>query len=460
MLSPADVVAVHEAALRVLDRTGVLVHDDEAVALLSARGARTDGRRVFVGERAVQAALATAPSSFTLHGRTPARDLRFGDGKTVYGSCSGPAFVLDGDRVRPGTLADLEDAIKLGHLSPVIGYHGDSVELMDLPEDLRTRRGTHARVVLSDKAYEPVASADADLDVAEAVCAILFGAGWRERPRGLIVLNTSSPLQLTGETARILVRWARLGQPACVTACVMGGTTGPAAPAGTLVVQHAEVLAALVLAQAAGEGSAFVYGGLSTMASLRTGAAMFGTPEFARMAVATVQLGHHCGLPVRAGAAVTDAHVPDAQAAAESLQGVAGAARAGADFVFQAAGILSSFNVLSLEKFVLDDDMLVAERAVRQPLDVGEDGIAGDVIAEVGPGGSYLSAGHTRAHARDHHRPTFLARDALEKWTAAGADDARNAAGREVARRLEAYRPPEDLDSLVRRQLDDTLLGS
>ena len=148
----------------------------------------------------------------------------------------------------------------------------------------------------------------------------------------------------------------------------MGGTTGPATPAGTLVVQHAEVLAALVLAQAAGEGSPFIYGGLSTMASLRTGAALFGTPEFAQMAVASVRLAHHCGLPVRAGAAVTDAHVPDAQAAAESCRGVAGAVRAGSDFVFQAAGILSSFNVLSLEKFVLDDEMLIALRSLEWPV--------------------------------------------------------------------------------------------
>jgi trimethylamine--corrinoid protein Co-methyltransferase len=458
VLSPADLVAVHEAALRVLATTGVLVHDDAGVALLRAHGARADGRRVFVGAGAVQAALAAAPSSFTLHGRAPARDVRFGDGHTVFGSCSGPAFVLDGDRVRPGTLADLEATVKLGHVSSTIEYHGDSVAPMDVAEERRTLRGTHARIVLSDKASEPVASTDTDVDVALAVHEILYGAAWHDRPRGLIILNTSSPLQITGETARILVRWARLGQPTCVTACVMGGTTGPATPAGVLTVQHAELLAALVLAQAAGEGSPFIYGALSTMASLRTGAARFGTPEFALMAAASVQLAHHCGLPVRAGAAVTDAHLPDAQAATESRQGVAGAVEAGTDFVFQAAGILSSFNVLSLEKFVLDDEMLGAQRALESPLRAEQDDLAEDVIAAVGPGGSYLSAGHTRAHARDFDGQTFLGQDAQEKWAASGGADARQAAAGEVARRLEAFSPPNDLDPVVRRQLDAYLL--
>ena len=185
MIAETDIAAIHEAALRVLAQTGVVVHDDEAVGLLRARGARTDGRRVFVDEGAVQAALAAAPSSFTLRGRSPARDVRFGDGHTVYGSCSGPAFVLDGDRVRPGSLADLEATIKLGHMSSTIEYHGDSVELLDLPEERRTPLGMHARLVLSDKAAEWLATTDADLDVAVAAHEILHGAAWHDVPRGL-----------------------------------------------------------------------------------------------------------------------------------------------------------------------------------------------------------------------------------------------------------------------------------
>ena len=45
-------------------------------------------------------------------------------------------------------------------------------------------------------------------------------------------------------------------------------------------------------------------------------------------------------------------------------------------------------------------------------------------------------------------------RDALEKWQAGGAEELRAAAQREVARRLEEHEPPDDLDPVVRRQLD------
>jgi trimethylamine---corrinoid protein Co-methyltransferase len=456
-----SVVAIHESALRVLERTGVLIQDDEAVDLLRARGVRCDGRRVHLTEDQVQAALATAPSSFVLAGRRPELGLPLGgaDGR-VFGSGSGAAYMLErgpdgrGAVMRPGTLADLEATAKLGHALPAIDFNSDCMEPLDLPEGERTRRGTYVRLIASDKAIEWVASVDEDVDEGERINEILFGARWHERPRALIVLNTTAPLQISGETARIMLRWARLGQPVCVTSCVMGGTTGPASLAGVLAVQHAEVLATLVLGQAARQGSPFVYGGLPVMASLRTGAARFGGPEFVRMAVATAQLAHLCGVPVRAGAACTDSHAVDARAMAESAEGLSAAVFAGAHFLFQGAGIMSSFNALSLEKYVLDADLIATLRAAVDPIRGGEDALAEDVIDAVGPGGGYLGQAHTRRHARDFEYPGLQAPEAFERWATAGGEDAASVAARRVTELLEAHVPPDDLDAVTRRQLD------
>jgi len=454
---PAElpVGAVHESALRVLERTGVLVQDDEAVGLLRSRGVRCDGRRAFIPEGVVRAALATAPSSFVLAGRRPELDLPLGGAEgRVFGSGSGAAYVVDGATMRPGVLTDLEVTAKLGHQLPAIDFNSDCMEPLDLPESLRTRRGTYARLVASDKAIEWVTTVDEDADDSERINEILFGASWSERPRALTVLNPTAPLQISGETARILLRWARLGQPVCMTSCVMGGTTGPATLAGVLVVQHSEVLATLVLAQAAREGAPFVYGGLPVMASMRTGAARFGAPEFSRLTVATAQLAHHCGLPVRAGAAATDAHAVDARAMAESAEGLSAAVFSGAHFLFQAAGTLSSFNALSLEKYVLDADLIDALRSATGVVHVGPDELAEDVIDAAGPGGSYLGQSHTRRHARDFECAGAPPLDSFERWAAAGGEDAVAVAAGRVRELLAAHEPPDDLDEVTRRQLD------
>jgi trimethylamine--corrinoid protein Co-methyltransferase len=453
VLTGAEIEALHGAALRVLEGTGVLVHDDEAVALLRAAGMRSDGRRVFIGESAVERALADTPPAFTLAARTPHREVSFGVGSTVCGSASGPAYVLESGQVRPGTLEDLRDSVKLGHQSDPIEYNGDSVEALDVPEERRTRCGVLARLTLSDKACEWVAACEDDLDVAAAANEILFGARWHETPRALIILNTNSPLQLTAETARIIMRWARLRQPMCVTSCVMGGTTGPATLAGVLVVQHAEVLAALVLAQLARPGCPFIYGGVSTMSSLRDGAPHFGTAEAMRLTEATAQMARSCRLPVRTGGAVTDAHSVDAQAAMESAAGLCAAMHSGADFLFQAAGILGSFNVFSREKFVMDVETLRLLDSSRAPIGVEAEDLAVDVIEAAGPAGDYLRQSHTRRHARDFDEPAFFVRETYERWVAAGERDSRSKAAMQAEQMLAAHVAPDDLDAVVLRQL-------
>jgi trimethylamine--corrinoid protein Co-methyltransferase len=133
--------------------------------------------------------------------------------------------------------------------------------------------------------------------------------------------------------------------------------------------------------------------------------------------------------------------------------------RTGADFIMQGAGVLSSFNVTSVEKLVMDEELAALLRAELRPAGADAEQLAEDVIDDVGPAGSYLGSGHTRLHARDFLRPSVLMRDALEKWQAGGAEELRAVAQREVARRLEEHVSPDDLDAVIRRQLDEYCLA-
>ena len=136
---------IHDAALRLLDGVGCMVLDPEARALLKKHGASAEGECVRIGRGLVDEALATVPSAYTVAGRRLELDLRVAlDAPPVFASASGPPFVLDGGRQRPGTLADLRTAIALAHLSPNIGVLGYSVEPTDVPDDVRARVVAHA----------------------------------------------------------------------------------------------------------------------------------------------------------------------------------------------------------------------------------------------------------------------------------------------------------------------------
>jgi trimethylamine--corrinoid protein Co-methyltransferase len=400
-------------------------------------------------------ALQTVPAGYTVAGRRPELDLRVAlDAPPVFASASGPPFVLDGGVQRPGTLADLRTAIVLAHLSPNIAVHGYSVEPTDVPEDRRARVAAHALITGSDKASRSTVTTLAELEVALHVMEILYGAEWHAQPRLWSNINSTSPLQFSAEGAQVLLRLARLGQPVLVAVCAMGGTTAPLTAAGLLAVQHAELLLGLVLTQLANPGCPFLYGGTSSLSSMKSGALMMGAPEYWQLMEATVSLGHWLGLPVRAGGSLTDAHVPDAQAGIESALAIDTVLRMDVQFVLHAAGILTSFNCYSPEKFVIDDEVLSALRTARQPLVVDDETLAVDVMGACGPGGTVLNQRHTRRHARDARRHSIMNRDPYLTWRSAGARDLAQVAAERVAESLAAYEPPDDLDALVRRQLD------
>jgi trimethylamine--corrinoid protein Co-methyltransferase len=451
---------IHDASLRMLDDVGCVVLDPEALALLKAHGAVADGQCVRLGRELVDEALATVPSGYTVAGRRPELDLRVAlDAAPVLASASGPPFVLAGGEQRPGTLADLRIAIALAHLSPNIDVLGYSVEPTDVPDDVRARVVAHAHITGSDKANRFTVTNLPELQVATEVLEIVFGAGWHERPRIWSIVNSTSPLQFSEEGCQAILRLARLGQPVCVAVCAMGGTTAPLTLAGVLAVQHAELLAGLVLTQLATPGSPFLYGGTSSISSMHSGALMIGAPEYWSLMEATVQLGHWLGVPVRAGGAVTDSHVPDAQAGIESALALEAVLRMDVQYVLHAAGILSSFNCYSPEKFVIDDELLSALRTAKQPIVIDDDTLALDVVGACGPGGSMLSQAHTRRHARGGRRASIMNRDPYRAWEALGGHDLAAMAAQRVAESLAAYAPPDDLDHVVRRQLDAYCLG-
>ncbi len=405
---------IHEAALTLLEEVGCAVLDPEALALLQANGARVDGERARFGEALVERARSTAPARYTVAGRRPELDLHVGLGEpAVLASASGPPFVLSGGRYRTGTLEDLTAAVRLAHLSPNIDVLGYSVEPGDVPEERRPKVVAHLHATSSDKNCRYTVTSLSELQVATDVLEILHGADWHARSRLWSVVNTTSPLQFSAEGAQVLLRLARLGQPVLVAVCAMGGTTAPITLAGLLAVQHAELLVGLVLTQLANEGTPFLYGGTSSLSSMQSGALMIGAPAYWSLMEATVRLGHWLGVPVRAGGSVTDAHLPDAQAGIESALAMDTVLRTGAQYVLHAAGILSSFNCFSPEKFVIDDEVISGIRVARRPIEVDDETLALDVVKAAGPGGTVLGQRtHAQARARRHppddHEPRAL----------------------------------------------------
>jgi len=103
----------------------------------------------------------------------------------------------------------------------------------------------------------------------------------------------------------------------------------------------------------------------------------------------------------------------------------------------------------SLEKFVLDVEMLDVLAEAMQPLVVDDASLAVDAIDDVGPGGHFFGTAHTLERFETaFHEPSVFTRQNFGQWTDSGAHDAGDRATGVWQQWLRDYeRPPMAADA-------------
>jgi trimethylamine--corrinoid protein Co-methyltransferase len=475
ILSADQVEAVHGAALTILRDTGFEVLSAQALDILVRAGARVerldgargDAGRVRLDPAQVDALVALAPAEFTLRARNPERSLVFGGRHLVIGAVGGPAFVSDLDRGRrPGTQADLEAYVRvIGSLDIIHQEGGGPLEAQDLPAATRYLDLYRALASLLDKSWQCIAFGRDPVEDALEVAAITLSTdrdGLLAEPALMTVVNSNSPLRLDGPMAEGLIAMAEHGQPVVATPFTLAGAMTPATLAGALAQQHAEALFMTALAQLVRPGAPMVYGAFTSNVDMRTGSPAFGTPEYVRAQLATGQLARRVGLPWRTSN-VTASPVVDAQAAYESSMSIWGAVTAGANLLYQGAGWLEGGLTASFEKLILDAELLQQIAEVLAPVEVSDDALGLDAIAEVGPGGHFFGSAHTIARFETaFYRPILSDGRTFEAWHEDGARTATQRAYAAWKQLLATYEPPaltpdraEALDAFIERRKRD-----
>ncbi len=399
--SDDEVAHVHDTALRVLEELGLRVLNPAAVELFRRAGARVgpSSAMVFLDRGMVEQALAAAPGSISLAGAHTGRDVTLGGRSVAFLGVGGPPHVTDIDRgKRPGTLEDMRGFIKLSQHFEVLHIQCSNVEPQDVPPELRHYASTQSQLELSDKPLFAYARGTAQArDVFEMIRLArgLSEEGFRSRPWCYTVINTNSPRQLDAPMCQGIIDFAEAGQVSVITPFTLAGAMAPITVAGALALQHAEALAGITLAEIVRPGAPVVYGSFTSNVDMKSGSPAFGTPEFIRAAFGAGQLARHIGLPWR-GSAATASNAPDAQATYEFLNSAWGAVLGGVNMLIHGAGWLESGLSASLEKFILDVEML----QVLAEVFLAESGRDDDIfaaIAEVEPGGHFFGSAHTMA---------------------------------------------------------------
>jgi len=453
---------VHEAALRVLDGTGVVVRSASVRAGLAAAGIRVDdaSERVRFAPRQVEAALASAPCAYTLAARDPAADLAL-DGASGWLSLDGSAAEMidvETGRRRASTLDDLVTVSRIGDALPEIGFLWQAVEAGDRPVAVRPLHELRAQLTASSKHVQLMTAvtplqAEGAVELARAVAG--GDAALRERPILSAFEVSLSPLTFEGEALEAALVYARAGVPCGFVVMPIACATAPATPAGVVVLSHAEALAGITILETLVPGAPTFYGACSTTMDLRTGLVACGGPEDLLFQMALAQLGHAAGVPVSIGTFATGAKSPDWQAGLEN--GLSGFASllVGADMC-SGAGLLHAARTYSLGDLVLDAEIWGLLAHLGRGLSISDEDLAVDVIASVGPAGDYLMEDHTLANMRGLWQPRLFDRRTWDGWEASGRPGPQERAAERVRSILASHEPlalpdgvPAELDRIV-----------
>jgi trimethylamine---corrinoid protein Co-methyltransferase len=439
-LAPEEIDRIVSEACSVLERTGVLVENQPARALLSEAGASIAGDRITIPERLVRESIERAPSRVVLYDRdgSPAMDL--GDSRVHFDPGSAAVSVLDhGARAkRPATTADLVRIARLVDRLPHYAAQSTALVPSDVPAQIGDRYRLYLALANCGKPIVTGTFATSGFAPMRAMLAAIRGgeAALAEKPLAIFDACVSPPLKWSDLTCQSLIDSARAMIPAEVIPMPLTGATSPVTLRATVIQHCAEGLSGLVIHQLARPGAPFVFGGACSAFDMRAGSTPMGAIETMMLASAYAQVGRQLGLPTHGYFVVSDAKLVDYQAGLESGIGALIGAMSGIN-VISGAGMLDFLLTQSLEKIVLDHEACgIALRAIRGIENKGEDATA--LIAQVVERGEFLSHGHTRANWRSEIpvASRLIDRASFGDWEAQGGQSAEARAASEVERIL------------------------
>ncbi len=461
ILTAEQVERILDAAFRVLEEAGLEIRSAAAREVYRRAGALVDEstQMVRLGRDIVQAHLTHAPERFVLHARDAARHLHVGDNVVNFGPVTGAPHIndLEGGR-RYGDIEAFRNILKLTHVLGVLHWQGGIVvEPVDLPVTTRHLAMYQAHIECSDIVWAARGIGGVQAQDAIAMSAIEHGCTVEQlasRPTLMTVTNVNSPRRVDEEILENIMVMASHGQCVVITPFTLMGAMAPVTLAGALVQQTAEALSIVTLCQMLRPGAPCVVGGFTSNVDMRTGSPAFGTPEYVHAVLAGAQIGRRLRLPVRTSA-VNASPVVDAQSTYETAFSLQAAILSHSHLINHAAGWLEGGLSASLEKIVVDAELLRNWAEMLKPVSFDDDDLAVDAIKAVAAGGHFFGEAHTLArYERAFYRPLLSDWSNFENWTEAGSRNATVRATGIWKKALAEFVPPP-LDPAVKEAIND-----
>ncbi|MHC4149561.1 MAG: trimethylamine methyltransferase family protein [Planctomycetota bacterium] len=411
VLQEDDIKSILDAAFKILEKTGVVVENDEILERLREYGGQVNVKeqKVRFGKSFVESFINTLQKE-----DWKAKPIKISAAVEIHNG-----YYLDpvDDCFKEWTRERFLDYVKVGkNLKNIDNVYMLGCPLKEVEPGLRP---------LYEKLYcwkYGVEGGEAIWDT--KLCPKIYemwqvyagetGRDLKELYNGKVYLIP--PLRLGKEEAEQFMYFHRKGLYTKVGTMGSLGGTVPVTLAGGLALQLAEGLFISMLQDAFLGSKRFEVFNVLTVLDMSTGASQFGRPERNMLNVAGAQIAKYLGLDFFGHCGLSDAKVPGSEAAFQKVSSVIFNALAcgKANLV---AGLLGVDEVFSPVQMILEDEMIDALKWAFKGFQVNEQTLALDVIDEQGPGGNFLSTEHTLLNFRQAlWQPALSSKEMFAMW--------------------------------------------
>lgn len=461
VLEEALVTRIVDEAFSVLERNGVLIEDPHARGRLADLGlaADPDTHRVTFPRATVEKAIASTPSSITLHDRDGNPGATLEGDEVHFVPASSALRILDRktQQAREGGSADFVEYVKLADGLKNISYLSTAFIPKDVPQDMADAWRLY--MVLAHSKRPVVSGAFTAYGVprmGELMARFRSGRDdLRAKPMAIFTCCPNTPLRWGEDPICNIVDCAEWGIPIEVVPVLLLGMISPATTVGALVLHTAEVLSGLTIAQLVRPGTPVIFGGAPASFHMQLMTNPMTAVEALQVYCGYAQVAKHLKLPCQAYMALSDSKFNDPQSGMETGVGAFLAATAGINSV-SGPGMLEYVNCFSLEKLVFDDEVVAHARRFVRPVEVRGDLPASELMDELVRDKHLLTSEHTLEHwPQELYLPgPMVDRTNWDQWEAQGSRDWRARANEVIDETLAAYEV-EPLDPALHADIQE-----
>ena len=420
LLSDADVERLHDGTLKVLKRKGTKICDQKALQLLADHGCEVDfnEQTAKFPENLVMDCIDKAPGKYEVKARNPENNLLMEAGKVTYFTQSPNMNILDieTNESRCPTKKEFYDFIKICDALDTVDWQTcfPFYGFEDIPACMANLESNACKIRMSDKV-----SQEGTYDINYKFTFEMAKAMDQEIMQ---LLNPMSPSTYYKEHVDLLFYYAENDIPFCIGSGPLIGVSSPATVTGGVIMNNADALAGIVLAQLIRPGTRIHGTGMIMQANMRSLSPLFGDVGTFMADSLYNQMWRYYNIPCNStSSAWTNSKWIDYQSGYEMAIATMLNALTGATNILFHGGLTAEL-VGSPLKACIDDDVAGLVKRYLQGVEVSEDTMAIDLIEKVGHiPGSFIAEDHTLDWFKSDTYETKVAdRLSIDQWRREG----------------------------------------